>query len=109
MDQRKELSLIVGCSDVRAHNDGVDKACYILMNYEGDTKITKNRLSNYFGFTPSLLWKRLWSTLLGYTDHSQSKPTYLAPVHEAHLASTLDLENSKLNSIDVNEFKEMVM
>ena len=55
MDQRKELSLIVGCSDVRAHNDDVDKACYILMNYEGDTKITKNRLSNYFGFTPSLL------------------------------------------------------
>src|SRR5579872_3994292 len=86
----KELDKITASSEIRTIPDRIDKAVKIMFDYCGDEKIKKSDLEKYFNIDNKTLQRRVWSTLLGYTDHDKSKPRYLAPVWEEHLSENID-------------------
>jgi hypothetical protein len=108
-DQHAEIKLMAGESELRDLVDKVDKAVYILRNYSGEVKLTVRGVCDYFKITRDRCRNRMWSILLGYTEHTVDKPRYLAPVHESRLANILDLNNRKNNSSIKDELLLMVM
>ena len=71
-------------------------------------KITRYHLKEFFGISQDTLQNRVWSTLLGYTEHSKDKPRYLAPVWEEYLSDLMDFSKKNLQTIGIEELKELV-
>lgn len=88
-------------SDVRAMSCGPTKAAYILLNYCGEIKISKNALAKFFKISISQIEKAAWKLLCGYTDIGIKQPRYLAPIYEALLREYI--ENSKENHQSVTK------
>lgn len=82
----KKLELFKNSAEFRRIQDAIDKAVYILRNFNGSFKPTKKEcikvVENERIFDDSSLRDRLWSIILGHTSHNVHEPRYLAPIHE---------------------------
>ena len=107
--QHEEIGKLKVLQEVRTIEDDLDKAVYILRNYDGEVNLTQRGISDFFGLKHKQIKRRLWSTLLGYIEHGGDKPRYLAPIHETHLAELCDFKSKKMDSVTLEEFKIMVM
>src|SRR4051794_7427347 len=107
-EQHEELKYLSAHSELRDMIDKIDKAVYIMRHYAGEVKFTLRGICDYYDLNRDTLQARVWSTLLGYTEHTVKKPRYLALIHEARLADILDQNQKQNNSTSKDELLLLV-
>jgi hypothetical protein len=106
--QHKDIGLLMATQAVAEIEDPVCKAVYIFRNYAGDQVLSMSSIISYFKITLDQFRHRVWSTILGYTNHTGKKPRYMAPVHEERLAEIIDLNLKKNDKIRKEEILSIV-
>ena len=107
--QHEELRNLCLDAEMRVLNDDADKAVHVLLNYTGNVYLSQTSICDYFNISRNTLKKRLWSTLLGHTDHSVKNPRYLALCHEQDLYNITKIRGEKRDSVTDDELLEIVV
>jgi hypothetical protein len=105
---KQELDALMATAEIRSIPDKINKAVKILFDYCGELDIKKYHLEQYFEINNKTLQRRVWSMFLGYNEHTKDKPRYLAPVWEEYLADLMDFSKKNLQTIGMEELKELV-
>jgi len=108
-DVNAELSSLKTTAELRGIPENEEKVIFILQNYDGDFVFTLTELCAFFDVNRRTLQRRMASIFLGYSDHSQNKIRYLAPVHDDSIAEIIVKHDNSLKAIDVDEIPAMVI
>ena len=106
---KNKIQHLEGLAEVRSLQDNIEKAVHIVRYYSLESKIRKNDIVKYFNISSSRLRKRLWSHILGYTEHTIEKPKYIPPFLELGLVDLVQKCRDEMKCLTKEELIKEVL